>query len=268
MPFQTFLSSTVFPADDSLQAHLRNVTSRMMHAMDPPIQSCAGSVPLRTRSADLNVALDLYEQLDSQHLSLNAIALSSLGLDPELEWAWKKLGINFEEKEDCDSPSSTDSGSVRGADRDETDRQIHASALQYDAAVREMAELTEDDKWRRMKSDHAAQHDQQVRLECLYLTHAKRFRLVPIHSNSNIYQMILLSSLTVQPRQAEQRSRMQELIQDLRQSRLQSMAEHSFYSNCMTAFVPNYDPLDLESWTLHLDIATRCGIHQTHGQIQ
>lgn len=53
---------------------------------------------------------------------------------------------------------------------------------------------------------------------------------------------------------------MQELIQDLRQSR----AEHILNSNHMTAFVPDYDPLELESWTSHLDIVTRCCIHQTH----
>eukprot|EP00961_Rhodomonas_salina_P075831 1017764-Rhodomonas_salina.2 len=62
MPFQTLLSSTVFPADDSLQVHLRNMTAQMAHAMDPPTPSRAGNVPLRlgTRTADINAALALY----------------------------------------------------------------------------------------------------------------------------------------------------------------------------------------------------------------
>eukprot|EP00961_Rhodomonas_salina_P157368 2119239-Rhodomonas_salina.1 len=85
-----------------------------------------------------------------------------------LPWDWtqnlngpeKKLGLKFEEKEDGDLPSSSDSESVRGKARDETDRQIHESALQYNAAVREIAELTDDEAWRQMKSDHAARHDQ------------------------------------------------------------------------------------------------------------
>eukprot|EP00961_Rhodomonas_salina_P003904 53912-Rhodomonas_salina.2 len=115
-----------------------------------------------------------------------------------------------------------------------------------------------------MKADHATRHDQQVRWECLRLTCTKRFLLIQLHPNSNIYQMVLLSSLTVHPLQAEQRLRVKALIQDLSQSR----AEHILNSNNMTAFVPDYDPLELESWTSHLDTVTRCGIHQTCGQIQ
>mmetsp|Transcript_56778 Transcript_56778/g.133033 ORF Transcript_56778/g.133033 Transcript_56778/m.133033 type:complete len:492 (+) Transcript_56778:143-1618(+) len=267
MPFQTFLSNADPPAYDSFQAHLRNVTLRLTHAMDPHRPLRPGDVPLRSRDADLDAALDLYEQLDSPQLSLNAIALSSMGLDPELEWAWKKLGFRFEEKEDGDSPSSSDSESVRGKTRDETDRQLHESALHYNAAVREIAELTDDEAWRQMKSDHAARHDQVVRKECLHLTRAKRFRLVLLHPSSDTYQMVLLSSLAVQPQQAEQRSRMQELIQDMQQSSLQNMAEH-IIDNGIDAFVPNYDPQELESWTSHLDIVTRCGIHQTRCEIQ
>eukprot|EP00961_Rhodomonas_salina_P098721 1328405-Rhodomonas_salina.1 len=87
MPFRTFLSNAAPPADDRLQAHLRNVTLRLTHAMDSIIPLRAGDVPLQSRCSDLNAALDLYEQLDSPHLSLNAIVLSSMGLDPELEWA-------------------------------------------------------------------------------------------------------------------------------------------------------------------------------------
>eukprot|EP00961_Rhodomonas_salina_P075832 1017764-Rhodomonas_salina.3 len=96
-----------------------------------------------------------------------------------------------------------------------------------------------------MKADHTTLHDQQrqVQWECSRLTHIRQFLLIQHHSNSNIYLMILQSSLTVQPRHAEQRSKVQELIQDLRQSR----AEHILNSNNMTAFVPDYDPQELES---------------------
>eukprot|EP00961_Rhodomonas_salina_P003903 53912-Rhodomonas_salina.1 len=65
-----------------------------------------------------------------------------MGLDPEFGWAWTKLGFNCEEKADGDLPSSSDSRSVRGEDRDETDRQIHASTLKYHTEACEIAELT------------------------------------------------------------------------------------------------------------------------------
>eukprot|EP00961_Rhodomonas_salina_P300154 3939520-Rhodomonas_salina.1 len=91
--------------------------------------------------------------------------LAAAGLDPNLEWARTKLGLNFEQKEDGDSSDSSDSCAVCGETRKEVDRQLWRSALSHNAQLRSEVEDWEDPEWLAMKAAHSRNHYCRVRWE-------------------------------------------------------------------------------------------------------
>eukprot|EP00961_Rhodomonas_salina_P222792 3012759-Rhodomonas_salina.3 len=83
-----------------LQTRLSNTREWIAHNLDPPISERADVVPLQSLTADISNTLSLHYSLDCPYVSENAMILAAACLDPDLEWAWTKLGLNFEQKED------------------------------------------------------------------------------------------------------------------------------------------------------------------------
>eukprot|EP00961_Rhodomonas_salina_P162613 2190228-Rhodomonas_salina.2 len=185
--------------------------------------------------------------------------LAAACLDPELEWAWTKLGLNFEQKEDGDSSESTDSCAVYGEKRKQVDRQLWWSALSHNAKLRSMADEWEDVEWLEMKAAHSKNHDYRVLWECAHLPRTLCFRLITLVLGSTVYQLQLLPSLLTHPHQASQRERETEFYQFLNQESV----EHISLPCVQQPHVPVYASSELERWTSHLDPASRNRIHQT-----
>eukprot|EP00961_Rhodomonas_salina_P010439 139809-Rhodomonas_salina.1 len=99
----------------------RRTAEWINHGLDPPISERATDVPLQSCSDDIIAALSLHDALDCPAVSKNSILLASVGLDPELDWAWKKLGLNFSEPAEGDSPPSSDSEGLDWQTRKKTD---------------------------------------------------------------------------------------------------------------------------------------------------
>eukprot|EP00961_Rhodomonas_salina_P034525 464846-Rhodomonas_salina.1 len=95
MPFQTILPSNVQAV--SLQKQLRTTREWIQHNLYPPAQERADVVPMQSREADVAAALSLHDTIDGPNVSENSMILTSLGLNPELEEAWTRHGINFEQ---------------------------------------------------------------------------------------------------------------------------------------------------------------------------
>lgn len=84
-----------------------------------------------------------------------------------------------------------------------------------------------------------------MRLECTKLTRKLYFQLIPLASNPTVFWLQLPSSLLMHLHQVEQRTRDHEMIQHICRAR----AEQILNSPALEAFVPAYNPHELESWT-------------------
>eukprot|EP00961_Rhodomonas_salina_P261248 3530589-Rhodomonas_salina.3 len=255
MPFQTILPSIVQAV--SLQKQLRTTSEWIQHNLYPPEQERADGVPIRSREADVMAALSLYDAVDCQNVSENSVILASLVLNPELSEAWTRHGINFEWHKEGDVPHSYDDRAEHEMP-EEMELQLWTSALSYSLDARKIAEMTEDPDWLGIKADHVIRHDNWIHWECLHLVCNLRFGLIPCATDPTCFKLHLLSSLTVYPQQMERRVRDQEMLQHIRIAR----AEHILDSHPIRAYVPPYDPTELEEWTSHMDAHSRAGIHQ------
>eukprot|EP00961_Rhodomonas_salina_P020981 282352-Rhodomonas_salina.1 len=147
------------PTETTQQMRRRRTAEWINSGLDPPIPKRATDVPLQSRSDDIMTALSLHDALDCPAVSKNSILLASVGLDQELEWAWKKLGLNFSQPEEGDSPPSSDSWGLDWETRKKTDSQLWRSALSHDRELLELAEVMEDPDWLEMKATHSRNHD-------------------------------------------------------------------------------------------------------------
>eukprot|EP00961_Rhodomonas_salina_P302981 3941048-Rhodomonas_salina.2 len=94
--------------------------------------------------------------------------------------------------------------------------------------------------------------------KCYHATHT-HFQLIPSAAGPPIYRLLLLSSFRTHPFRTIQREREQAFLDFIRQEEAGSILR----SQTSTAYVPVYDSNELESWTAHLDMVSRAGIHQT-----
>eukprot|EP00961_Rhodomonas_salina_P184710 2493783-Rhodomonas_salina.1 len=164
---------------------MRNTREWIADNLDPPISERADVVPLQSLTDDIANALSLHKSLDCPYVSENAMILAAAGLDPNLEWAWTKLGLNFEQKEDGDSSESSDSCAVYSETQKEVDRQLWMSALSHDDELRAEVKEWEDPEWLAMKVAHSRNHDCRVQWECVNMLLHLHFRLLPLASNPN-----------------------------------------------------------------------------------
>eukprot|EP00961_Rhodomonas_salina_P125993 1697476-Rhodomonas_salina.2 len=191
---------------------------------------------------DITNALSLHNTLDCPYISENAMILASVGLDPNLEWAWTRLCRNFEQGEDGDSSESADSCAVYSETLKETDRQLWWSALSHNAQLRSMAYEWEDPEWLEMKAAHSRNHDNRILWECAHLPRKLHFWLIPLFLGSTVYQLQLLPSLLMHPFQALLRERENAFRQFLNKENAELISS----PHVIQPHVPTYVPLELE----------------------
>eukprot|EP00961_Rhodomonas_salina_P079357 1066449-Rhodomonas_salina.4 len=162
MPFQTILSSTVFPVEAPLQRQLRTTREWIQHNLDPPAQERADVVPSQSQHTDIITALSLHDRLDCPYVSENSIILASLSLDPELLEAWKQMGINFEQPEEGELQQSFDNRAAHWDVQKEMDQQLWTAALSHSMDTSKLTEMMEDPEWLKIKAEHVRQHNNWI----------------------------------------------------------------------------------------------------------
>lgn len=200
-----------------------------------------------------------------------SICLASLGLNPVLPW--ESMGIRLWFGNDGNDPP-VDLDRIHPKDQQEMDDQIHSSSLWTSHSYRHAMEFLLDDldylldmEEHRTFLYHTQSHSplasisSLLLMECKHLCTPLHYRLISRGDSS----ILLLLSSAQSSRAWTLRASYNKLVfaiwtAERKHQQSNSIEQHSQFRlacniidhDCLTPSVPDYQPAELESWTVHL----------------